>query len=410
VVFAQEVDGDPLQPLWDAIAELRDTIHNMRQGVGTLRNEFNADVQHLAQFELDVNQEITHLLFFDNTLFDALTATNVAVQENTDSINVHSQEINDLNQTAAGLQTQIDTTNVQVITNQIVTEQKINDLNQTDQGLQNQINNFSSQIDRGKLYEVINSNPNENTAYCNDNNDILLFGYCAGTFMGEAPLSSLVFYDAFVDYEYSNNPTWTMLAGPFVVGGPTGGPSACEASSPSLFLSGGFSFETQMYANQSGDELFIGVTDKPGFLGQSAENGYFIRVFANSGGSTITLYRLDTGTAYALTSFQGISVPIQTDFTIKAERDSGGLWQMQLDGNPIGNPVVDSTYSNFTNVHLRFDGFQNLDAGTFDKIKITSADANFGLNGFVNVNDVNSPLGIRCQYNGRARALCLSQN
>ena len=302
------------------------------------------------------------------------------------------------------------------------TDNTILGLHATDENLQEQINIVDAKpfvIDRSKLYEVVNNDLNNHDAFCADNNDILLFGYCAYGFLGDPPNQELLLFDGFADFDLSNNPTWTVLYGNLFVGNPSTGTSAgdmvcastsaCEGSVPVSFTSMGVIMQSMIYSQQTGDELTFGLTDKSGPLTQSFDKGYIVRMLFNGDSSTIDLYRLDGSTAVSINHIGPMSLSSGSEYVVRAERNQNEFWQLYVNGGPVGAPVQDQTYLGFSFFHTKFDGAGSFDGGRFDNITVMSTDTPLNQSAFLNISNPNSPLGIRCQNNGAARIMCLKQ-
>ena len=304
-------------------------------------------------------------------------------------------------------------------TNQNITQLQQTDaaLQQTDQNLQNQINGIQSTpftIDRTKIYEVANVNPNENTAFCNDNNDILLFAYCTGSLIGTLPNIPSLLFDNFDDLDYTNNPAWTVINGSWSINtlGPYSGRLAMSSvgidnllSTPVVINSIPLSMEMRILSNAPFSQHRIEISD----VSTSLSNGYFIRLYSNGPLSYVDFYRRDNGIGALLMIGNNFDISPGNLYTIKATRSTAGFWQLYFNNSPVGPAVFDTTYTTFSSTFLAaYDISQT--GVEFDDVTVSVMDINQGSSSAIqNINDYTSPMGIRCLQNGSAHVLCLRQ-
>jgi hypothetical protein len=298
-------------------------------------------------------------------------------------------------------------------------DQNIFDLSKKDQNLQEQINNIDFKIQREQLYEVINTDMNDNTAFCNDIDDILMFGYCQGALIG-GPLSTISnVFDNFDDLDISNNPAWVINNGYFDVGTSGGeygklraraGSGVNEISTPSSFSSTGLSFELKTNSNgNDSTNISYGITNRPGELYLSGESGYILQFGKGSPVYELVLQRIDNGAVTELSHIITSLSSTTREYSIKANRDPTGVWRIFIDGVQYGSSFLDDTYGDFAHTHIRYGVVSGGNAGLVDDVNVFAVDANPNPSAIVNIDDYNSPLGIKCQQNGVARVMCIRQ-
>ncbi len=356
-------------------------------------------------------------------LWDAINnlgASIQALQQDMQTVqSVGLQVVQDVQSRLISLESQVE--QIQLIGAQVILDINANmiSLQQRDENLQAQINTLSPNspipIARNKIYEVVNFDFNTNSALCNDVDDILLSGYCANGFFGEITTENEILLENFNDGDYAINPQWNLLNGMFVVANPIGedpalinnaGNAGGELSTPILFSANIFSMETKVTPLSSA-QFFIGVTDSPGPLVGINGSGYMIGYLPIYGASpAIVLYRIDSGGFTALDTLTNIPYVIGQERSIKAERDISGQWIISVDGISYLTGVIDMNHTSFTHAHLRYVGPE---ASYFDDLRFTMGQQGQFQSAFVNINDYNSPMGIRCLNNGSARVMCLQQ-
>ncbi len=302
---------------------------------------------------------------------------------------------------------------------------EISGLKDTDENLQIQIMEIDSTaffIDRTKMYEVVNDDPKSNTAFCNDNNDILLFGYCASGSMGELPSQFAELYDGFTDYEYTSNPVWSPIAGNWSIGNVGSGlleqkitcftnNFQCEMTSPTPFTSDELMMGFDFQSNSSWTDFSLGLTDKSGLLSLASDNGYMVHVHTEgTSGSYIALQKITGGTNTVIKHISGFAFVSGMEYTIKVERDSSGLWNYYVDGIKVGEGPIDQSHDQFTHTHLRSHSTGTSIINTLDDVKVNNLDFNTSVSGILNAINPDLPLGIQCMQKGVARTWCLEQN
>ncbi len=357
-----------LQPLWDAISNIGIAIQAIQQ-----------DIQTIQTVGLQFAQEVSTRL---NNLESQVTT----IQE------VGTQVILDMNASIASLQTRDENLQAQISAIPPVTQ---------------------TIIARNKIYEVVNTSLSK-IANCNDSDDILLNAYCIGGYGEIVPLNQILF-DNFNDGDYTLNPTWTLLSGSFVVGVAPSGPNKLVVNSaglseiitPTSFTSVPLLMEADITTNNGGAQMYIALTDSPSPI--VAGNGYMLGYFDNLSGSTaLVLYRIENGTFTYLSIIQNVPWAPQQETLLGMYRDVVGNWTVKVSGISYPTGINDANYTNFNYTHLRYVAAPN-DAGAFDNVRVQNGDSNVFTSAFVNINDYNAPMGIRCLNNGSARVMCLQQ-
>lgn len=406
-VHAQQVARaeDILGPIWDAIHNLENEVSHIKDQMHTFYLEYVQFTNDVISNQQDVNASMGALQQADVGLQNQISATNVIVQENTDTLNVHTQEIGDLNQTTEALK-QTDQELMQTDA----------ELEQTDMGLQNQIDGFTTNINRSKIYEVVNTNPNANTVFCDTPTDILLFGICPSGFSSPGTSTISILFDNFDDQDYTANPTWTVRNGSWGVNywGPNSGKLITTSqggngnliSTPTSFDAMTLSMEAKVTANNYLEQLHIALSDNP----SSMWNGYDLRLYVNGQFSFLEFTKVTLGEGTMLSHVTGFDLSPDLEYSIKATRDESGIWQLFLNESPVGQQFTDTSYTNFTDTFLL--GYQINNAGSqFDDVNVTIPNPQQGDSSpFLNIGDINSPMGIQCKTNSTARALCLQQD
>ena len=346
-----------LQPLWDAISNLGAAIQTIQQ-----------DIQTIQTVGLQFAQEVS-------TRLNDLESQVTTIQE------VGTQVILDMN-------------------GQITT------LHATDENLQAQINGIGGSslptYNRNNIYEVVGSGLATINLYCQDANDILLNSYCAGGFIGDNSETLGLVSDSFSDGEYLSDPTWHVFAGNW------------DASSTALV--GGYALGGSIYTNTSmlsNREYHISLKIKqnnPGTYG--AFKWYTTSPAYNSDGYDLAFN--DNGNIY-LTKWSNSSLSnllnlgsFQSNliYDVNIIHYTNGLIELFINGNLSGS-ITETTYSSGTMVS--FWTGNNPGVFTFDDLLITYVDSNAAPSGFLNINNPNSPMGIRCNNGWEARILCYQQ-
>lgn len=343
-----------LQPVWDAINNLGLAIQAVQQ-----------DVQNIQAFGYQFAQDVIARL-------DALENRVGGIE-------------------TIGVQF-IDDTNVR-ITNVEVTQTS----------LQNQINTIQpTSFTRANIYEVSTFGGGTTTVFCNDANDILLTGYCAGGFFGSPPQVLGILNDDFSDGEYFSNPNWLVDSGfwsattnELIGSSALGGSISTNINMPSgqdYFLSYRI---RQMSPNVMGGFKWFANT-----TGYNA-NGYDLWLFDTG---NILLTRFSGGNATVLANFGPFNLGQNYDVNINHMQTGNIL--VYIDGNLVGN-VVDTTYSGGSKITFWTGNSAGVYA--FDNVRVQNAGGLPAQTGYVNVSDLNQAMGIRCSSGWEARILCLTQ-
>lgn len=324
-------------------------------------------------------------------------------------------KIDDLNQSISMVSADLTATQLDLFDFETQTNASISDLHAVDENLQGQIDGIGAPsfvIDRSKLYEVINTNQSENTAFCEAKEDILLFGYCSiGPFGIDGPSSTLVL-DDFSDLEYTTNPKWTPLSGSWGID-PDGGGQLMTTNpgadnlirTPAAVDAMSISMEAKVTANGYKEQLILAISDSP----TDMWNGYMVRLYVDGAQSYMDLWRTDLSNNTLLHSVNGFDLHTNSKYHMKASRDETGNWSLHLNGTLLAAGIVETTHTHFTDFLLL--GYNATSSGSrFDDIKVfTPGDFNGTGSAIMNVSDLDSPLGVKCQNGGTARVLCLRQ-
>ncbi|MEK6820837.1 MAG: hypothetical protein AABY11_00365, partial [archaeon] len=293
------------------------------------------------------------------------------------------------------------------------TNTKITELEKKNAELERELATSRSKIHRSRVYEEV-AEITEKTVFCHGLKDVLLDGYCVTGSFGEKLPSSVALFDNFSDLQLTSNPTWGIYLGDFVVGTSPAGPEKLVAvgiglhdmSTPTPFTSNSFSMEMSVMPNQTSDQLYIGVSDSPGRLIMANDNGYMVGALTNySGTDAILLYRIDQGVFTVLKTFLGMPLPIGSEQIIRAERDSAGFWTIYHNNVPFPTGIQDLTHQTFLYTHIRYNSPNN--GGSFDNVKVEFGSPGTLETGYKNVNNLNRPMGVECNYPGVARILCV---
>ncbi len=269
-------------------------------------------------------------------------------------------------------------------------------------------------IDRSQIYEVVNLDVNQNTAYCDDLNDILLMGYCSAGVPNESTQTNTVVWDNFNDLDYTNNPIWTVAQGSFAIGNfPSGSPALVgnggtvyhDIFTPAAVNNIQLTMSMKIMPSIAGDQMYIGLTDSPGPLLLN-DTGYMLG--AIGGANQLILYRIINGSWTYLQVENSVIFSPGGEYEIKAERDSAGYWKLYYNGIEYDDQVQDVTTTSFSYAHLRYKAPNN-DGGAFDDVLIEYGDNSPFTSAFQNISNENSPMGFSCLKNGTARVLCLEQ-
>ncbi|MDP2666031.1 MAG: hypothetical protein Q8P05_00830 [Candidatus Diapherotrites archaeon] len=278
--------------------------------------------------------------------------------------------------------------------------------------LDERINTIPIGISRSNLYEIINSNPNENTAFCEDENDILFFGYCEGSFLGTPPTTVFSVYDDFEDLDYTSNPPWTVLNGSWSVV-QNGGSAKLRANSvgnnqlstPININSIPLSMESKVISSNFTDQLVLAISN----TSATVYDGYLLRLYQNGSQSYLDFHRVTNGNSQQILSTGFLNLSTGIEYTIGANRDDAGNWKILLNGSPIGPSVVDVSYGDFTGAFLLYYHISGTN-GHFDDVRFFTPDMNAPIESAIkNLSDPSQPLGIECLRDGTARVLCLRQ-
>lgn len=423
-VHAQQVAEaqDMLGGVWNAIYALQDDVQELHDQLSAFHQQFLQFKNNVINHWQDVNATIGVLEQNDISLQNQITATNVQVQENTDSINVHTQELDDLNQTTEALnqtnfslQTQISDNNNSFTNYATQTDVHIQTLEANDANLQQQINGISNVgFSRNDVYFVANTSPTESVAFCEDNTDILLFGYCSGKTLGDVYYPETALYDGFDDYGYTSNPTWNLVYGNLGVGDSTAGilsgklytiPTFGEISTPIDIMATQVSMSARVRTHGGNNgEFGLALTDKEGPWGVSNENGYLLYTRINGGNSSFSFAKFVNGVGLDIYNSPTFPLNGYTDYVTRAERDNSGYWRFYINDIQSGPAVYDDTFQTFTFAHIRLNGAY----AVADDINITSTGYNpSSSSAILNIDDLNAPMGVQCKVNGSARVLCL---
>ncbi len=395
-VHAQVPDSN--DPVWDAINGILVTLGVHREKIGDLITRIALLKDAFYQFADDTNTNFLVMQQTTEGLQDQINITNNSVQSNTNTLVDHNQQINQL--------TQAD----------IV-------FNQVDQNLQSQISGLGVGVERTRIYEIVNMDLNSNIALCDDADDILMFGYCAGGLMGQPYSGFAKLYDDFSDYEFTSNPTWNVLAGSMYIGGPGAGllngklacsntNVQCEMVTPTPFTSQELSFGFDFIVPSGYEDMSLLISDSSLLVAPGNQNGYFLLVHAQGASSFIAVARSDVGNPSNIYfhQFNGVNFIAQTEYSVRAERDSTGFWNIFLNDQQLGQGPVDNTHTQFTHAHARIYSQGASAITTLDRIEVNDVDFNASTSAMVNIDNYNEPLGIRCMQNGSARAVCMRVN
>lgn len=395
-VHAQVPDSN--DPVWDAINGILVTLGVHREKIGDLITRISLLKDEFYQFADDTNANFLVMTQTTEGLQDQINITNGSVQANTNTLVDHNQQLE------------------QLVQADIV-------FNQVDQNLQNQISGLGVGVERTRIYEIVNMDLNSNIALCDDADDILMFGYCAGGLMGQPYSSFAKLYDDFSDYEFTSNPTWNVLAGSMYIGGPGSGllngklacsntNFQCEMVTPTPFTSQELSFGFDFMVPSGYEDMSLLISNSGGLVGPGTHSGYFLLVHAQGPSSYIAVVRTDSGIPSNTYFHQvsGVNFVAQTEYNVRAERDSTGFWNIFLNDQQLGQGPVDNTYSQFTYTHARIFSQGASAITTLDRIEVNDVDFNASTSAMVNIDNYNEPLGIRCMQNGSARAVCMRVN
>ena len=279
-------------------------------------------------------------------------------------------------------------------------------------------------INKPKIYQVIQTDPYQKDAFCNKTRDVLLYAYCEGNEISNIaslgntnPLRKPIMFDFFTDGEFATNPwwysetpssDWNVFNQELTMAQPNSNATLHTVLGPSAgplpFTDETFwSFKAKIVGPNGATAYYRFV--KNGTL--SIPKGYSL--VATIGGNWQLIYQDYVNPGIMVSRNMIVSntqVSSGQTYNMTIRRDNTGLFSWTIDGNPIGA----AQDNNFSSMNLF--GVQTGSTPVelhLDDVNISITDFSHMPSGFFNLNDWNNSSGVRCQYPGTARLVCISQ-
>ncbi|MFO8109939.1 MAG: S8 family serine peptidase, partial [Thermoplasmata archaeon] len=188
---------------------------------------------------------------------------------------------------------------------------------------------------------------------------------------------SLVVFDDFSDGDYTTDPTWTAYDGDWSVEEDSGNywlEGIGQISTPHTQAYGAWEWDFQFVRNGGGRNnqmRFYFIQDQPEPDVETC-SGYYVIVVPNLLGSdpTISLWRLDDGVPPDEPLITD-SWPGNEDWnTLRVERDDDDVFTIYLNGDMVGSPSSDNTYTSTTHIGFRHTAGQDTDRNRVSEVRV----------------------------------------